>query len=582
MDMENNHNNQTQSKSQNLTYLPLEQLTDEQISELMTRLETIKKQKAEKTAPISAPAPDDAEQTKVMEIPVPPSHGNASTIAETGTEQNAEPVSEPVSSPVTAQSAPAKAHSAQKQNASASSSTDPTLIFPDPSCFDELGDAPDPGAPYEIPDEPRPSSTGGEDDPYDTRPLSSDDMDEETIAVYRDLVRKRRKQRRLILSLAAVVGVLILVIVVFAGYLNLYKPTLDDDLPSFMTGSDDPATTDEILTGDITSPTDDDVPAPVVNDTYARREDVYNFLVLGIDRAANLSDVIMIVSYDVKNGDISVLSLPRDTYINVGSNYHKLNAYFSASYNRSRETGTERYRDAIESMSEFIENGLCIKLDRYVCVDTAGFREIIDAIGGVDMEVPFDMYYEDPEQDLYIDLKAGYQHLTGAQAEQFVRYRSGYLNGDIGRISAQKLFLTALVNQIKNSFNASTLVSIAKTAIEYVTTDLTVAEIGYFAKYALSVDLDKISFTTLPGGGVVNPDSGASYYVMYAENVRQIVNERFNVYTREITEEVFLSNAKKFTSTESYIATVFSSYIDDAGTVTAGEIESGDLDIPIR
>ena len=290
----------------------------------------------------------------------------------------------------------------------------------------------------------------------------------------------------------------------------------------------------------------------------------------------------MVVSYDVAEQDIHVLSLPRDTYINVGSSYHKLNAYFSASYNRSASRGAERYRDAIEAMASFIENGLCIRLDRYICMDTAGFREIIDAIGGVDMEVPFDMDYEDPEQDLYIHLKAGYQHLDGEKAEQFVRIRSGYLEGDIGRISAQRLFLTALANQVKTKLDLSSAVSIAKTALQYVTTDLSVAEIGYFAKNAFSVDLAKMTFTTLPGGGVINPDTGASYYVMYAENVRKIVNEQFNVYNREITREVFLSNAKNFTNTASYISSVFLSEINDSGTVTAGDIQTSTPDIPHR
>lgn len=532
MDKKNN-----QSKIQNLSSLPLEQLTEEQISELMLKLSELKQQKQQE----GEQRQKDASDTEIRscadtDAPLPDEDGN------------------------------------------------PPLIFPDPSCFDEPDSATDEPVPaYEIngsmESETEPAADGT--DVYDTRPLSSDDMDEETIALYRNLVLKRRRQKRLLITLAVVVGVLILIIVLFAGYLTLYKPTIDDRPPSFL----DPETTDSAsgnAGGNNGEAPDDPVQAPTVDDTFARREDVYNFLILGIDRAANLSDVIMIVSYDVKNGDIHVLSLPRDTYINVGSNYHKLNAYFSASYNHSTSTGTERYRDAIESMAEFLQNGLCIKIDRYVCVDTAGFRDIINAIGGVDMEVPFDMDYEDPEQELYIHLKAGYQHLNGAQAEQFVRFRSGYLNGDIGRISAQKLFLTALASQLKNNFNAGTLITIAKTAVTYVTTDLTAAEIGYFAKHALSVDMEDISFTTLPGGGVINPSSGASYYVMYAENVRNLVNSRFNVYTREISRDVFLSNAVSFTSTESYISSVFLTEIDDDGTVSAKDIENNVLDIPVR
>jgi hypothetical protein len=91
-----------------------------------------------------------------------------------------------------------------------------------------------------------------------------------------------------------------------------------------------------------------------------------------------------------------------------------------------------------------------------------------------------------------------------------------------------------------------------------------------------------MTFTTLPGGGVINPNTGASYYVMYAEAVRKLVNEQFNVYEREITREVFLSNSKKFTSDAPYISAVFLSENGTPGTVTAGDIQSDAPDIPHR
>ncbi len=542
---------------QPLTSVPLDQLTDEQVNTLIERLTALKQQKraAQKTAEsttASAPTQPDAEiHAAILK---------KANEAETAFSQS----------------------TAEEMQAS----DDDLVILPDPSCFEHLGDAPKNGVDYD----PSMSTYTGDDAPtriidteYDTRPLSTDDMDEQTIAIYRDLVHRRRKQRHLLISIISVFAVLLVLIGGLTAYLCLYEPTIDDEPPSFWT---DDVGNNPMQNGTDTTPDniglDTDLPAPIITDSYARRENVYNFLVLGVDRAANLSDVIMVVSYDVAEQNIHVLSLPRDTYINVGSSYHKLNAYFSASYNRSASRGAERYRDAIEAMASFIENGLCIRLDRYVCMDTAGFREIIDAIGGVDMEVPFDMDYEDPEQDLYIHLKAGYQHLNGEKAEQFVRFRSGYLEGDIGRISAQRLFLTALANQVKTKLDLSSAVSIAKTALQYVTTDLSVAEIGYFAKNAFSVDLEKVTFTTLPGGGVINPDTGASYYVMYAENVRKIVNAQFNVYEREIKREVFLSNAKNFTNTASYISAVFLSEINDNGTVTAGDIQTSTPEIPHR
>lgn len=420
-----------------------------------------------------------------------------------------------------------------------------------------------------------PGSTGTEPDAGPQDPIAA--------AMERELIARRKSQRRLFIILLTVVGIMLFMLILLASYLRLYKPTIDDTLPFRPVGEeteagepdDDPHAPD-------TPVTDDDVPAPAIIDSYARREDVYNFLILGIDRAANLSDVIMIVSYDVKHQDLNVLQIPRDTYIDVGSNYHKINAYFSAAYNRSRLRGEERYRDAVASMKSFLEAGLCIKLDRYVCMDTEGFRAIIDAIGGVDIDVPFDMDYEDPFQDLYIHLKAGYQHLDGEGAEHFVRFRKAYLNGDIGRISAQQLFLTALAHQIKDNLTVSSAVSAAKAVLDYVMTDITPAECGYFAKYALSVDMAAISFTTLPGGNVANPDSGASYYVLYADAVRKLVNADFNVYTQDISEAVFLANNRKFQSAEVYVHEVYQKKNMNSGTVTADDIERDSVDIPVR
>lgn len=570
---------------QPLTAVPLDQLTDEQVNALIERLIVLKAQKsaAQKNPAPKSPAPTDT-------APLPPETAETTTAADTAAPLQ---IDDAIHAAILKKANEAETALSHQTTDETAPQTDDIVILPDPSCFDQLGDEPKSGIDYD----PSMSTYTGEDadnestkisagavSDYDTRPLSSDDMDEQTIAIYRDLVRKRRHQRHLLISVITVFATLLVIICGLTAYLCLYEPTIDDEPPPFWTdeGEDTFAqNSGDALQTDVL-PTDTDLQAPVITDSYARREDVYNFLVLGVDRAANLSDVIMVVSYDVAEQNLHVLSLPRDTYINVGSSYHKLNAYFSASYNRSASRGTERYRDAIEATASFIENGLCIRLDRYICMDTAGFREIIDAIGGVDMEVPFDMDYEDPEQDLYIHLKAGYQHLDGAKAEQFVRYRSGFLEGDIGRISAQRLFLTALANQVKTKLDLSSVVSIAKTALQYVTTDLSVAEIGYFAKNAFSVDMDQITFTTLPGGGVINPDTGASYYVMYAENVRKIVNAQFNVYEREITRDVFLANAKHFTNTASYISAVFLSEITDSGTITAGDIQTDAPEIPHR
>lgn len=131
-----------------------------------------------------------------------------------------------------------------------------------------------------------------------------------------------------------------------------------------------------------------------------------------------------------------------DTYIDAeGRSSHRINAYLAGEYNlATREGKDDPYVTAIENFVSMVESNLCVQIDNYICMDTAGFRDIINALGGLDIDVPFDMEYEDPEQNLYIHLKAGPQHLNGEEAEQFVRFRKAYVTGDIGRISDRKFF----------------------------------------------------------------------------------------------------------------------------------------------
>ncbi len=541
MDTENKKKNPPShpnlSTADRLTDLPLDKMSEDQLNDLLSHLLDIKQQKQIQQTLTKIAQDAAAEQTKDSNDPVPSSEP-----------EGAEP-----------------------------------LLYPDPSCFDHENLNTEDAVRKQT--EPLTEETDMETESVLAAANINDaaddtDIDEETIDHYREQVQKRRKKRRLWVALAAVTAVLLLMLVLIISYLNLYKPTIDPRLPF---NPNLPDTGDHMETDEHGRPLDtsDDNYVPAISDDFARREDVYNFLILGVDRAANLSDVIMIVSYDVKQQTIHVLQLPRDTYINVGSNYNKINSYFAASYNHSAKRGEDRYTDAIESMAQFIETGLCIKIDRYVCMDTAGFRDIVDAVGGVDIDVPFAMDYEDPEQDLYIHLKPGPQHLDGDKAEQFVRFRKAYINGDIGRISAQKLFLTALAKQVQENLSVSNAISIAKSILTYVNTNISVAECGYFVKYALGVDMNSINFTTLPGDGVTNPVTGASYYVMYAETVRKLVNEQFNVYNQEISREVFLSNSKRFTSSESYISQVYGKDADSK-TVSAEDIDRDSIQIPVH
>lgn len=217
-----------------------------------------------------------------------------------------------------------------------------------------------------------------------------------------------------------------------------------------------------------------------------------NILIMGVDEDGYRSDFMMVANYDTETKQVNLMQIPRDTYVpGNGRNDKKINsAYFSG----------------FEQTQYEVNLALGIDVQKYVTVDTTGFRKLVDAIGGVDFEVPFDMDYEDPTQDLYIHLKAGMQHLDGDKAEQFVRWRKNadgsgpYGGSDLGRMDAQKDFLLAVAEktlQLKNVLKIPELLNILQ---ENVETDLTLGEMmAYATEFMNNLSLENIKFHVLPG-----------------------------------------------------------------------------------
>ena len=292
-----------------------------------------------------------------------------------------------------------------------------------------------------------------------------------------------------------VVSVLVLAVIVGVWlFMEYYRPSVDTDSP-FDT-VDSPfgvETVDHVESkgpdGAEDTADDSETVEKVVRDT----ENV-NFLIMGRDKDAWNTDVMMIVNFNYREGSMAVLQIPRDTYVEFGSSYGRLNTFMKikrqAAYNADPTLSqTELTKAGVKGVADELEKSLCIQIDGYAIINLEGFRNVIDIIGGVYMDVPYDMHYEDPDQDLYIHIKKGPQTLNGAKSEQFVRFRSDYIQGDIGRVNAQKIFLTALFKQLQQSLTISTIPKLAEQAMRYVTTDLTVDEIVFYAKELMSVEL---------------------------------------------------------------------------------------------
>ena len=250
--------------------------------------------------------------------------------------------------------------------------------------------------------------------------------------------------------------------------------------------------------------------------------DPYCLLVIGKDRAAGLTDVIMLVSFDIENERISVMQIPRDTYADYGDGKHnKLNSALAS-------------LGSAKKLKSFFEKSFCISIDGYLTLDLDAFRDIVDAVGGVEIELDRALYYNDPAQKLYIDLPAGKQRLDGRQAEKYVRYRSGYAGGDIDRLDAQKSFLSALFLSLKEQINADNAYSVASALIGKVDTDVSLSMAVALGLKAISVDNSRLLFCTLPGEAAISPKSGASYYVMSQKPTQKILGEYFNCRSTQI------------------------------------------------
>ena len=291
------------------------------------------------------------------------------------------------------------------------------------------------------------------------------------------------------------------------------------------------------------------------------------FLIVGKDRVALNTDVMILISLKEESGNYTanILQVPRDTYNRISYN-GKINAVYSKYYDQSNaKDDVGKITDGMEGLVETLETNWCMKIDYWAIMDLEGFSDIVDGIGGVSMYVPFDMYYSDAsaEPPLLIDLKEGRQTLNGDQAEQFIRFRKGYLTGDLGRMDATKLFLTAFFCSMRQELsitNPTALTNTVSTLLTYVTSDLDAGNAVYYLKKVLKLNLEDITFLSMPGNSVTTT---ASYYTINRNGLYYIINNYFNVYDTDIDKSSF-DSSKMFTAPgESDINSIYKSYFDE-------------------
>lgn len=239
---------------------------------------------------------------------------------------------------------------------------------------------------------------------------------------------------------------------------------------------------------------------------------VMHVMILGVDRREDdvgRSDTMMVTAVDMEQKKAALLSVPRDTRVKIdGYGYEKINhAYAYGGHKLSQNA---------------IENLLGVSIDHYILIDTKAFERIIDAIGGIDINVEKRMYYEDPWDDnggLVIDLYPGEQHLDGQKAIQYVRYRDG--EGDIGRIGRQQHFIKAVLAKVISPEMLPRLPKLVEEVSSAIKTDMSLAELLEFANTMKSVHDNGLTAQMVPGQPAYIDD--VSYWIPDITDLRALL-----------------------------------------------------------
>lgn len=334
-------------------------------------------------------------------------------------------------------------------------------------------------------------------------------------------IKKMSTKQRIIVTLGILVA---LVAIGFMGYYMLmnYKPANEHgvEISNFISVLEEVSTDCSDLSDDCSSNN-----SSSKLDKTDISEKQMNILCLAFDEASGNSDVMMLLNVDFIANKVNVLQIPRDSYIGTDGCIRMNSAYHYgdpdlAPINRTIKQVNEQFK---------------LTVDRYVTVELEGFRAIVDGIGGIEMDVPETIYYDSLHNKV---LYAGPQTLSGNQAEWFVRYRAGYIEGDTGRVKAQRLFLAAAVNKVKQ-ISVLEIINMIPTIRDNVKTDMSVGDMKKLAETIAKVDMENMTIHMVPGEGVsIYPDGQRmDVWSMHKDTTADMLNEYFRPYHADVPAE---------------------------------------------
>jgi LCP family protein required for cell wall assembly len=326
------------------------------------------------------------------------------------------------------------------------------------------------------------------------------------------------------------IGVFLLIIIIgIVAYLNLNKGATITDLIRGVTNN---------------------IP---IDDKYKSR---VNILVVGLDNDQVRTDVDMVLSFSPKSNKASVFQLPRDTRIKFDEtdrqNLATLGTVKMSNVPHHAMKLTEAYSYGGINLTKYAASKLLnnISINYVIQINLKAFRNIVNEVDGVDINVPQDMNYDDSSQNLHIHLKKGYQHLDGDKAEQFVRFRH-YAMGDLQRIEAQRDFLTKLSKKIMSTNGVLHAVPILRNMTEYTKNDLETSAITSYALEAINLKSNDIKFYSILGyAPPASQTGGISYFVCDQDKTNALVQKVFDETDQGSSQDTAVNSSDDTGNTE--------------------------------
>ena len=383
------------------------------------------------------------------------------------------------------------------------------------------------------------------------------------------------KGQKWLLAVAIVLAVVLVAVVALDGL--FVKP----DLPGNGSNADGTQAGDGIDYGDGVQPR---------VSGERKSQDYYTVLILGRDTGGGgNTDTMLLASYDITNQKATVMSIPRDTMVNVPWDIKRINSVYN--YYGGGEKGIKALYKEISQLVGF-------EPDYQVIVEWEAVGKIVDAMGGVYFDVPRDMNYEDPAQDLSIHQTKGYRLLSGDDAMQVLRYRHdnrkngkmlGYPDGDLGRIKTQQGLLKAMIEQLMSLKNITKVNEFIKVFNENVETDLSFQNMLWFAKQAFlgnssgaKLDTAQVNFVTMPNKNVSCWSrvyhSYQSYVTPNAQELLELVNNELSPFVEPST----MSDLDIMSVNSDGSVSSTTGHVEDSKAAAAPVISSGKKDEPAK